>query len=119
MSGTKLIGPKRAGPINPVVVVLTPSMDFDRNDTSSTYTPGARYSGMPFSLTVYGGGTAGVINNFEGNAWSFDRTTSSSPNLSVAPVSRWLCVESIHSVAACCEKIAHRSGIVGVGLRRV
>ena len=29
-------GPKRAGPMNPAVEVATPSMDFARNDVSST-----------------------------------------------------------------------------------
>src|SRR5262245_16214360 len=33
--------------MKPVVVVLTPSIDLERNETSSTYTPGARYSGIP------------------------------------------------------------------------
>ena len=39
-------GPYRVGPTKPVVVVLTPSMDLARNETSSMNTPGARYSGM-------------------------------------------------------------------------
>ena len=46
MSGGAWTGPKRQGPTNPVVVVLTPSMILLRNDVSSTNTPGARYSGM-------------------------------------------------------------------------
>jgi hypothetical protein len=33
-------------PAKPVVEVGTPSIDFDRKLTSSTKTPGARYSGM-------------------------------------------------------------------------
>src|SRR4029077_8479841 len=36
--------------MKPVVVVLTPSIDFARNDTSSMKTPGARYSGMAILL---------------------------------------------------------------------
>ena len=36
---------------NAVVLVLTPSIDFDRNDVSSTYTPGARYSGIGVSMS--------------------------------------------------------------------
>src|SRR5215472_16406307 len=37
-------GPYCAIPANPVVLVATPSMLFDRKLTSSTYTPGAKYS---------------------------------------------------------------------------
>jgi hypothetical protein len=33
-------------PAKPVVLVGTPSIDFDLKLTSSTYTPGARYSGI-------------------------------------------------------------------------
>src|SRR5258706_14745324 len=45
-SGSPLTGPKSAGPTKPAVLVLTPSIDFDRKLTSSTYTPGAKYSGI-------------------------------------------------------------------------
>src|SRR5215469_13993806 len=48
-SSGKSVGPKRVGPTKPVVVVLNPSIDFARKETSSTYTPGARYSGIRFS----------------------------------------------------------------------
>jgi hypothetical protein len=37
--------------MKPVVVVLTPSMDLERYDTSSTKTPGARYSGIAISFS--------------------------------------------------------------------
>src|SRR5687768_14007310 len=37
--------------MKPVVVVLTPSMDLARYETSSTKTPGARYSGMAAPLS--------------------------------------------------------------------
>src|SRR4051795_8798426 len=40
------IGPVRVIPAKPVVLVATPSIAFARNETSSTYTPGDRYSGM-------------------------------------------------------------------------
>src|SRR5260370_1098779 len=40
--------------MKPVVVVLTPSIDLARNDVSSTYTPGARYSGMAVLLAALG-----------------------------------------------------------------
>jgi hypothetical protein len=43
-----LTGPRRVGPTNAVVLVLTPSMDLLRKLVSSTNTPGARYSGMFF-----------------------------------------------------------------------
>src|SRR2546429_4509945 len=33
-------------PMNPAVLVLTPAMGLTAEGTSSTYTPGARYSGM-------------------------------------------------------------------------
>src|SRR4051794_9723744 len=36
-------------PAKPVVLVATPSIDFDRNVVSSTYTPGDRYSGIRWS----------------------------------------------------------------------
>jgi len=39
-----------ATPTIPEVLVLTPSMGFDPVSTSSTYTPGARYSGIDFSF---------------------------------------------------------------------
>src|SRR3954471_14399964 len=45
-SGSPSVGPNRVGPTNPAVLVLTPSMLFWRNVVSSTYTPGARYSGI-------------------------------------------------------------------------
>jgi hypothetical protein len=35
-SGSRSIGPKRDGPMKPVVVVLTPSMDLARYEVSST-----------------------------------------------------------------------------------
>src|SRR5678815_1657855 len=38
-------GPRRVGPTKAVVLVLTPSIDLARKLTSSTNTPGARYSG--------------------------------------------------------------------------
>jgi hypothetical protein len=43
-------GPNLAKPTNPVVLVATPSIDFDRKLTSSTNTPGARYSGITIPL---------------------------------------------------------------------
>src|SRR5947209_1021069 len=45
-SGRPLTGPQRAGPTKPAVLVLTPSIDFERKLVSSTYTPGDRYSGI-------------------------------------------------------------------------
>src|SRR5437660_9178918 len=45
-SGSPQIGPHRAGPTKPAVLVLTPSIDFDRKLVSSTYTPGDKYSGI-------------------------------------------------------------------------
>ena len=47
-------GPDRAGPMKPVVVVLTPWIELERYETSSTYTPGARYSGIPDSSALGG-----------------------------------------------------------------
>jgi len=35
-AGSRSIGPYRVGPTKAVVVVLNPSMMFERNDTSST-----------------------------------------------------------------------------------
>src|SRR5256885_6857472 len=58
-SGIPLNGPYRAAPTNPAVLVLTPSMVFARKLTSSTYTPGARYSGMDELLRYGGGGPPG------------------------------------------------------------
>src|SRR5579862_8279363 len=49
-SGVPPTGPRRVGPTKPVVVVLTPSIDLPRKLTSSTYTPGARYSATGPSL---------------------------------------------------------------------
>ena len=45
-AATKYTGPKRVSPAKPVVLVGTPSIDFERKLTSSTYTPGAKYSGI-------------------------------------------------------------------------
>ena len=42
-------------------VALSPSIDFDRNETSSMYTPGARYSGI-FPSSRRHGGEPGVKN---------------------------------------------------------
>ena len=39
-------GPRSATPTTPTVLVLTPSIGFEPVSISSTYTPGARYSGM-------------------------------------------------------------------------
>src|SRR3954447_12203751 len=47
-------GPRRVGPTKPVVLVPTPSIDLARKLVSSTYTPGARYSGMAHLLECSG-----------------------------------------------------------------
>src|SRR5262245_60483979 len=44
-SGVPPTGPVAVGPTKAVVLVPTPSIDLLRKLTSSTYTPGARYSG--------------------------------------------------------------------------
>jgi hypothetical protein len=43
-------GPRSATPTIPEVLVLTPSIGLEPVSTSSTYTPGAKYSGMVFLL---------------------------------------------------------------------
>src|SRR3954447_16451233 len=43
-----LTGPPGARPTNAATDVLTPSIGFDVDGTSSTYTPGVRYVGMSF-----------------------------------------------------------------------
>src|SRR4029450_6655408 len=49
----RLTGPRRATPTKPAVLVLTPSMGRGPSSISSTYTPGARYSGIvPSSLSL-------------------------------------------------------------------
>src|SRR6516165_292530 len=42
-------GPRSVTPTIPVVLVLTPSIGFGPASTSSTYTPGLKYSGMVYS----------------------------------------------------------------------
>src|SRR4051812_48692781 len=72
--GVSFTGPFRVGPTKPVVLVLTPSMDFERKLASSTYTAGARYSGMDLSpLFSSGDGSRGRHASGNSNAATSSR----------------------------------------------
>src|ERR1700712_2035181 len=61
ISGTPPMGPRRVGPTKAVVLVPTPSIDLARKLVSSTYTPGAKYSGTavaPLCVLAHGDGTS-------------------------------------------------------------
>src|SRR3954471_14622157 len=50
--GSPCVGPISAAPTKPAVLVLPPPMGCEPVSTSSTYTPGARYSGILASLLL-------------------------------------------------------------------
>jgi hypothetical protein len=49
--GTPPTGPRSAIPMNPAVLVPTPSMGFPPDSNSSTYTPGDKYSAIKIAFT--------------------------------------------------------------------
>src|SRR3989442_11204733 len=102
--------------MNPVVVVLTPSMDLERNETSSTYTPGARYSGIVISLSASPDCYAGVMSKTDGGVGfpvGVDCTTSSCPNTKVIAGSCCVSDSSSDRFAGGCVRVLRRSGMAG------
>src|SRR5689334_4696203 len=65
-------GPRSVTPIMPAVLVDTPSIGLDPVSTSSTYTAGARYSGMAFSLLADRQVQIGLVQRVIGDEFHLD-----------------------------------------------